>query len=113
MSRKTLFFIAGIVTTIVMVLVLGVVSTAGRLNQPVAATSTADPAATPAAGQVCANPSDVANLQAQVQAYQTALQQANDQLQAAYQEIAALQSQGGFQRGGDDNGGFFNPFGDN
>jgi Tfp pilus assembly protein FimV len=112
MSRKSAFFIAGIVTTIVMVLVLGVAGIANRFNQVAAAASTGNPpAAAPAA--VCANPADVATLQGQLNDYQAALQQANAQLQAAYNEIAALQTQGGFSgehEGNEHNGTFFNPF---
>jgi uncharacterized protein HemX len=118
MSRKAIFFTAGIITSILLVLVFGLAGGANRLNQPVSASSpgssassTANPAAT-AGTQVCVNPADVTNLQAQLNQYQVALQQANAQLQAAYNQISALQAQQGRFRGGDDeNGGFFNPFG--
>ena len=114
MSKKAAFIVAGIVTSIVMVLVLGVAGGAHWFNQLASAASTEDPASA-ASVAVCADPADVTTLQAQLVDYQAALQQANTQLQAAYDEIAALQTQGRF-RGeyeGDEQGGrFFNPFDD-
>jgi peptidoglycan hydrolase CwlO-like protein len=114
MSKKAAFLIAGIVTSIVMVLVVGVAYGAIRFNQPAAAAATQDPPAT-ATSAVCANPADVTALQAQLSDYQAALQQANTQLQAAYDEITALQSQGTYSRGYDGeehSGRYTNPFGD-
>lgn len=108
MSKRTAFIIAGVVTSIVMVLVLGVAGGTNWFGQRASAASTGD---TTAAGS--ANPADVAALQAQLNDYQTALQQANAQLQAAYDEIAALQAQGRFSREREEyeqSGRFFNPF---
>jgi hypothetical protein len=110
MSRKAAVIIAGGVTTVVMVLVFGLGGFATRLNGPSSAASSNDPQGTAAA--VCANPSDVAALQSELKDYQSALQQANTQLQAAYDEITRLQSQGRFSGENEQNeGGFFNPFG--
>jgi len=114
MSKKAAFIVAGITTSIVMVLVLGVAGGAHWFNQPASAASTEDPAAT-APAAVCANPADVATLQAQLIDYEAALQQANTQLQAAYDEIAALQTQGRFWGEHEEDeysGRFFNPFDD-
>jgi Tfp pilus assembly protein FimV len=114
MSKKAALIIAGVITSIVMVIVLGVAGGAGWFNQRASAASTEDPTAT-APAAVCADPADVATLQAQLSDYQAALQQANTQLQSAYDEIAALQTQGRFQgeREEDEHGGrFFNPFDD-
>lgn len=114
MSKKATFLIAGIVTSLVVVLVFGVVGGASRLNQPASAAGNTDPT-TGTAAPVCANPADVAALQAQLNDYQNALQQANAQLQAAYSEIAALQGQGGSSGEHEQNehGGFLSPFPDN
>jgi Tfp pilus assembly protein FimV len=114
MSKKAAFIVAGVITSIVMVLVFGVAGGANWFNQPASAASTEDPAAT-APAAACADPADVATLQAQLIDYQTALQQADTQLQAAYDEIAALQTQGRFLGEHEENehsGGFFNPFDD-
>jgi Tfp pilus assembly protein FimV len=117
MSRKVTFLIAGVVTSMVMVLGVGLASGANWFNRPASASGAADPAATatdPGAA-VCADPAEVAALQAQLNDYQAALQQANTQLQNAYDEIAALQAQGGTSGEHERNeyeGGFFNPFGD-
>jgi uncharacterized protein HemX len=109
MSRKAAVIIAGGVTTIVMVLVLGLGGFATRLNRPSSAASSNSPQGTAA---VCVNPSDVATLQSELKDYQSALQQANAQLQAAYQEIMNLQAQRRFGGENEENeGGFFNPFG--
>jgi Tfp pilus assembly protein FimV len=114
MSKKAAFLIAGVITSLVIVLVVGMAGGANWFSQPTSAAGTGDPAAT-APAAVCANPADVATLQAQLVDYQAALQQANTQLQAAYDEIAALQAQGGFSgehEGNEHEGRFFNPFGD-
>ena len=114
MSKKAALIIAGVITSIVMVLVLGVAGGAKWFNQSGSAAGTADPAAT-ASTAVCADPADVATLQAQLGDYQAALQQANTQLQAAYDEIAVLQTQGRFSgehEEGEQYGRFFNPFDD-
>lgn len=114
MSKKAAFIVAGVITSIVMVLVFGLAGGAYWFNQPASAASTGDPAAT-APSAACADPADVAALQAQLVGYQTALQQANTQLQAAYDEIAALQTQGRFlgeHKENEHSGGFFNPFDD-
>jgi Tfp pilus assembly protein FimV len=112
-NRKAAFFSAGIITSIVMVLVLGLAGGASRLNQVASAAGTAGTQTT-ASSTVCANPADVATLQAQLNDYQTALQQANAQLQAAYNEISGLQSQGRFpgEHENNEHEGF-NPFGGN
>jgi hypothetical protein len=114
MSKKGAFIIAGLITSIVMVLVLGVAGGAYWFNQPASAAGTEDPAATvPAA--VSATSADVAALQAQLLDYQAALQQANTQLQAAYDEIATLQAQGRFAGEHEEHehdGTFFAPFED-
>ena len=108
MSKQAAFIIAGVITSIAVVLVLGLAGGATWFNQPASAASNEDPA-------VCANPADVTALQAQLDDYQAALQQANTQLQAAYDEIATLQTQGRFSGEHEENeheGGFFNPFDD-
>ena len=113
MSRTTALIIAGVVTAIALVLALGLAGGASLFNQPASAAS-ADGVQTTAAGALCVNPSDVATLQGQLADYEAALQQANIQLQAAYNEIAALQGQGGFRgehEGNERGGAFFNPFG--
>jgi Tfp pilus assembly protein FimV len=112
MSKKAALIIAGVITSVAMVLVLGLAGRANWFNQPASAAGTQDPSAT-AAPAVCANPADVATLQAQLADYQAALQQANAQLQAAYNEIAGLQTQGRFSGGDQENereGRFFSPF---
>jgi uncharacterized protein HemX len=110
MSRKSAVIIAGSVTTIVMVLVLGLGGFAARLNRPSSAASSNSPQGT-ATSAVCVNPSDVATLQNEIKDYQSALQQANAQLQAAYDEITRLQNQRRFGGESEQNeGGFFNPF---
>jgi hypothetical protein len=114
MSKRAAFIIAGVITSVVMVLVLGLAGGANWFNQFASAAGTEDPAATVSAA-VCANPADVVALQAQLVDYQAALQQANTQLQAAYDEIAALQTQGRFSVEHEENehsGRFFNPFED-
>jgi hypothetical protein len=109
MSKKPAFFIAGVITFIVLVLVLGVAAVANRFNQVASAAGPATPPAAAAAAG-CVNPADVATLQAQLNDYQAALQQANAQLQSAYNEIAGLQTQGRFsgEHEGNERG---NPFG--
>ena len=92
-SKKVAFIIAGVITSIVMVLVLGLAGGANWFNQLASAAGTEAPPATATAAD-CANPADVATLQALVNDYQAALQQANAQLQDAYDEIAGLQTQG-------------------
>jgi hypothetical protein len=114
MSKKAALIIAGAITSIVMVLVLGLAGGASWFNQFASAAGTEDPPAT-ATSAVCADPADVAALQAQLIDYQTALQQANTQLQAAYSEIAGLQAQGGGSGEHEENehaGRFFNSFED-
>jgi len=114
MSKKAGLIIAGAITSIVMVLVLGLAGGASWFNQPASAAGDADPAAA-ATTAVCADPADVAALQAQLVDYQAALQQANTQLQAAYNEIAGLQAQGRFSGEHEENehaGRFFNAFED-
>ncbi len=95
MSKKAAFLIAGVITSILMALVLGVAGGSVWFHQPASAAGTGDADAA-ASAIVCATPADVITLQAQLVDYQTALQQANMQLQAAYDEIAALQTQGRF-----------------
>jgi hypothetical protein len=99
MSKQAALIIAGVITSIAVVLVLGLASGATWFNQLAFAAGSED---TTAAGTgtetaaVCISPADVATLQAQLNDYQAALQQANTQLQAAYDEIARLQTQGRF-----------------
>jgi Tfp pilus assembly protein FimV len=117
MSKKAALIIAGLLTSVVMVLVFGLAGGASWFNQPATAAGTEDPAAT-APAAVSANAADVAALQAQLLDYQAALQQANTQLQAAYDEIATLQAQGRFAGEREDHewneheGGFFGTFED-
>jgi Tfp pilus assembly protein FimV len=114
MSKKAAFIIAGIITSIVMVVVLGLAGGANWFNQRASAAGTENPPAA-ATGAVCATPADEATLQAQVSDYQAALQEANAQLQAAYDEIAALQTQGRFsgeQAENEQRDRSFNPSGD-
>jgi hypothetical protein len=112
-SKKAAFIIAGVITSIVMVLTLGLIGGANWFNQPASAAGAEAPATTTTSA-LCANPADVTTLQTQLDDYQAALQQANTQLQAAYDEIARLQTQGRFLGEHEENeheGGFFNPFG--
>lgn len=114
MSKKTGMVIAGVITSIVMVLVLGIAGGAGWFSQLASAASAGDPPAT-ATVRVSGDPADAAGLQAQLRDYEAALQQANSQLQAAYDEIAVLQAQGRFSGEHEENeheGGFFNAFED-
>jgi len=114
MSKKVAFIIAGVITSIVMVLVLGLAGGADWFNQPASAASAEDLPAT-ATSAACANPADVTTLQAQLNDYQATLQQANTQLQAAYDEIARLQTQGRFLGEHEEHeheGNFINPFDD-
>ena len=114
MSKKAAFIIAGVITSIVMVLVLGLAGGASWFDQHASAAGAEDPAAT-ATAAVYVNPADVAALQAQVNDYQAALQEANTQLQAAYDEIAVLQTQGRFSGEHEESehgGSFFNSFDD-
>jgi uncharacterized protein HemX len=113
-TKKGAFLIAGVITSIVMMLVLGVAGGASWFSRKAAAASTEDLPAVETA-VVCANPADVAALQAQLNDYQAALQQANTQLQAAYDEIASLQTQRRFSGEHEDNehgSRFFRGFGD-
>jgi hypothetical protein len=113
MSKKAVLIIAGVITSIVMVLVLTLVGGVSWFNRTASAAGTGNPQAA-ATATVNANPADVAALQAQLADYQAALQQANAQLQAAYNEIAVLQAQGRFageHEGNEGEGRFFNPFG--
>jgi len=94
--------------------VLGLAGGADWFNQPASAASAEDPPATATSAE-CANPADVITLQAQLNDYQATLQQANTQLQAAYDEIARLQTQGRFLGEHEENeheGRFLNPFED-
>jgi len=93
MSKRAAFAIAGVITSAVVVIVLGLAGSASWSNQ---STSTGGTEVVPATATatVYASPADMAALQAQVADYQAALQQANAQLQAAYDEIARLQAQG-------------------
>ena len=112
MSKKAALIIAGAITSIVMVLVLGLAGGANWFNTNASAAGTTDATAT-TTDTACVNPADVAALQAQLNDYQTALQQANTQLQDAYNEIAGLQAQGRFSGEQEENeheGRFFNPF---
>jgi hypothetical protein len=114
MSKKAGLVIAGIVTSIVMVLVLGFAGGAGWFNQIASAASAGDSPATGVAS-VSADPADAAALQAQLRDYEAALRQANTQLQTAYDQIAVLQSQGRFSDEHEENeheGRFFNAFED-
>jgi hypothetical protein len=113
MSKKAAIIIAGVITSVVMVIALGLAGGADWFNQPASAAASGDPST--ATSVVCANPADVTTLQAQLNDYQVALQQANMQLQDAYDEIARLQTQGRFsgeREGNEHEGGFFNPFED-
>jgi hypothetical protein len=124
MSRKAVVIIAGVITSIVMVLALGLTGSANWFNRPASATSAEASAAsaeasvttaTTATTAQCANPEDLTALQTQLNDYQVALQQANTQLQAAYDEIARLQTQGRFMGEHEDNeneGEFFHLFDD-
>jgi hypothetical protein len=114
MSKKAILIVAGAITSIAVVLVLGLAGGAAWFNGTASAAGTGDPAAT-APSAVCVNPADVAALQAQLNDYQAALQQANTELQAAYDEIAGLQTGGRFFDEREENeheGGFFNSFED-
>jgi uncharacterized protein HemX len=112
--KKAAFIIAGVITFIVMALVLGLGGGAPWFDRQASEAGAEDPA-TIASTAAYVNPADVAALQAQLADYQAALQQANTQLQAAYDEIAALQTQGRFSGEHEENehsGSFFNPFDD-
>jgi hypothetical protein len=116
MSRKTALIIAGVITSVVMVLVVAVAGGASWFSQRASAASSGDPASISSAA-LSENPADVAALQAELLDYQAALQQANTQLQAAYDEIAALQTQGRFpgereeyEHEYEQSGRFFSPF---
>lgn len=114
MSKKAALIIAGVITSIVIVLVFAVAGGANWFSPRASAAGSGDPAAA-ASTALSANSADVAALQAQLVDYQAALQQANAQLQAAYDEIATLQAQGRFLRGREENehsGSFFSPFED-
>ncbi|MFN2292483.1 MAG: hypothetical protein ACK2UC_14925 [Anaerolineae bacterium] len=114
MSKKAALVIAGVITSIAMVLVLGLAGGASWFNQLASAAKAVDPSVTGMVS-VSADPADVAAMQAQLSAYEAALQQANTQLQAAYNEIAVLQAQGRFSGEQEENeheGGFFNAFED-
>ncbi|MEJ2210304.1 MAG: periplasmic heavy metal sensor [Anaerolineae bacterium] len=114
MSKRVTLIIAGVVTALVLVLVLGVAGGASWFSPATSAAGNQSPSATAAGGAVCLNPQDAAALQAQLNDYQAALQQANTQLQAAYNEIAQLQAQGRFSGEHEEHeheGTFFNPFG--
>jgi Tfp pilus assembly protein FimV len=104
-TKRGALLLAGVITSVVLVLVLGVASRAGWFSQRASAASVEDPQAT-ATDVVCVDPANLAALQAQLQDYQTALQQANAQLQAAYDQIAALQTRGRFsgEREGNEHG---------
>ena len=103
MRRKTALLISGIVTAFAMVLVLGLLSASARDAQaaqqapaPSEVVPASDPAGTATADQV-------ASLQAEVDQYKTALNQAYSDLQAAYSQIQQLQAQtsgGRLRRGG-------------
>lgn len=114
MSKKIALLIAGVITSIVMVLALGMAGGASWFNQGASAAGDGDsPAA--ATTTVSVSPADVAALQVQLADYQAALEQANTQLQAAYDEIAELQAQGRFSHEHEENeheGRFFNSFDD-
>jgi uncharacterized protein HemX len=114
MSKKVAFIIAGVITSIVMVLALGLTGSANWLNRPASAAS-AEASVTTATTTQCTNPEDLTTLQTQLNDYQVALQEANTQLQAAYDEIARLQTQGRFMGEHEENeheGGFFHLFDD-
>lgn len=116
MSKKATLIIAGVVTSVVMVLVLGLAGGASWFSPVTSAadSQTATTSTAAASDAVCVNPQDAAALQAQLNDYQAALQQANTQLQAAYNEIAQLQAQGRFSGEHEEHEGtFFNPFGNN
>jgi len=112
MSRKAALIVAGVITSMVMVLGFGMAGGAHWFDQQVSTANAEDPSAT-AISAAYVNPADVAALQAQVNDYRAALQEANAQLQAAYDEIAALQAQGRFLGEHEENehsGRFFSPF---
>ena len=116
MSKRVALIIAGVITSIVLVLVLGIAGGASWFGPVTSAANTQSASTTAVNDAVCVAPADVAALQAQLTDYQAALQQANTQLQAAYNEIAGLQAQGRFSGEREDNEGegrFFNPFGNN
>jgi uncharacterized membrane protein len=113
MSKKAAWIIAGAITSIAMVLVFGLAGGVTWFSQNAPASGAGDPPAA-ATATVSVSPADVTALQAQLADYQAALQQANTQLQAAYDEIAVLQTQGrvsGEYEGNEREGRFFNPFG--
>lgn len=121
MSRRAAVIIAGVITSIVMVLALGLTGGVNWFNRPASATSaeasaaSAEASVTTATTTQCANPEDLTTLQTQLNDYQAALQQANTQLQDAYDEIARLQAQGRFMGEHEENeheGGFFHLFDD-
>jgi hypothetical protein len=114
MSKMTALVIAGVITSVVIVLVLGLAGGRSWFNQSTSVASSEEPV-TGASSVECADPAEVTILQAQLTEYQAALQQANTQLQDAYDEIARLQTQGRFADEHEENeheGGFFNLFED-
>ena len=114
MSKRAALIIAGVITSMVMVLMLGLARGANGFNQLASAAGAETPPAT-ATAAAYASPADVATLQAQVNDYRAALKQANTLLQAAYDEIARLQTQGRFSGEYEENehgSTFFNGFED-
>lgn len=109
MKTKTALIVSGMVTVYVMVLVIWVLGGFGWF----APTAQASPAASNPVAVTASASTDVATLQQEAAAYRQELQQANAQLQAAYNEIATLQSQ--LASGGNGfngrQGGSFNPSG--
>jgi uncharacterized protein YlxW (UPF0749 family) len=107
MSKKVALILAGLITALAVVFVLGASAIAGAPGQDAAVPATT-------AGMTV-SVSDEPALQAQLNDYQAALEQANTQLQDAYNQIAALQAQSGDEDEHEERehgGGFFFPFGD-
>lgn len=121
MGRKWALLLSGIVTAFAMVVVIGLINQAA--NQPAGVQAASAAESTPAVSAITGdtastdvtantgvgqNGADVARLQAELNAYKQQLDKAYSDLQAAYDQIQAMQQQQqqqrrGFRsRGGDD-----------
>src|SRR5665811_113918 len=89
-KRNSALLLSGIVTAFVMVIVVGLVLLSGRAAQ-VAQAAAADVPSGQAPDP--STTSDVATLQAEVQAYKQALQKADTDLQTAYGQVKTLNGQ--------------------
>ncbi len=90
MKRKSALFLSGVITAFVMVVIVGLVLLSGRAAQ-VAQAASADLPSVQAPNPMTTT--DVATLQAEVQAYKQALQKADGDLQTAYDQIRTLNGQ--------------------